>query len=265
MWFGSKQAVEKKIIKENPACGFLNWDSDFFGFRIGRVLLEKVDEASLSEALKWCQEEKIQCLYFAVSIDEGESIRLAEKNGFSLVDVRITFERKLPGTEDEESPAFSEVVIRPPKDSDLSFLKEIASKVYFDTRFYQDFHFPRERVDELYRVWIEKSCAGYADKVFVAEKDGRAMGYITCHLQNPSTGSIGLVGVDPEVKGRGIGRELIFSAIRWFKEKQTGQIQVGTQGRNLSAQRLYQRCGFTTGKAHLWYHKWFTHETNDAG
>ena len=33
-------------------------------------------------------------------------------------------------------------------------------------------------------------------------------------------------------------------------------IDVVTQGRNYSAQRLYQRCGFITQSTELWYHKW---------
>jgi len=35
---------------------------------------------------------------------------------------------------------------------------------------------------------------------------------------------------------------------------------VVTQGRNLAAQRLYQRNGFVTASLQLWYHRWFPRE-----
>ena len=36
------------------------------------------------------------------------------------------------------------------------------------------------------------------------------------------------------------------------------RVQVVTQGRNVRAQRVYQRCGFVSAQLQLWYHRWFT-------
>jgi ribosomal protein S18 acetylase RimI-like enzyme len=33
-------------------------------------------------------------------------------------------------------------------------------------------------------------------------------------------------------------------------------VSVVTQGRNVAAQRLYQRAGFVTASTQLWYHRW---------
>jgi hypothetical protein len=36
-----------------------------------------------------------------------------------------------------------------------------------------------------------------------------------------------------------------------------GMVKTVTQGRNIPAQRTYQRCGFQTAAVQLWYHRWF--------
>ena len=126
-----------------------------------------------------------------------------------------------------------------------------------DTRFYYDGHFSVEAADRLYETWIERSCTGYADAVLVAERDGQLAGYITCDLHD-SYGQIGLLGVGEGWQGQGIGSTLINGALHWLSTRGVDKVQVVTQGRNLRAQRVYQRCGFVSAQLELWYHRWFT-------
>jgi dTDP-4-amino-4,6-dideoxy-D-galactose acyltransferase len=56
----------------------------------------------------------------------------------------------------------------------------------------------------------------------------------------------------------GVGRALVVNAIRWFSGQGVDSVSVVTQGRNVRAQRLYQRCGFTTRSVELWFHRWFS-------
>jgi ribosomal protein S18 acetylase RimI-like enzyme len=137
-------------------------------------------------------------------------------------------------------------------------LREIAGVSHTDSRFYHDSGFPRQRCDELYRTWIEKSCNGYADIVLVAEVEDTAVGYISCHLLDGGGGQIGLVGVDAQMQGHGLGRALICSALTWFAGQGATRVTVVTQGRNLAAQRLYARSGFVPKSVQLWYHRWFS-------
>jgi hypothetical protein len=46
-------------------------------------------------------------------------------------------------------------------------------------------------------------------------------------------------------------------ALRWFTENRLNRVEVVTQARNFTAQRLYQRSGFVTANVQLWFHKWF--------
>jgi len=53
-----------------------------------------------------------------------------------------------------------------------------------------------------------------------------------------------------------IGREPDVARSRLARQ-QIDKVSVVTQGHNLAAQRLYQRCGFLTHSIKFYYHKWF--------
>jgi dTDP-4-amino-4,6-dideoxy-D-galactose acyltransferase len=136
-------------------------------------------------------------------------------------------------------------------------LSDIAAASHFHTRFYADGRFPRERCDALYRAWIERSCRGSADGVLVADQGGEPAGYVACHLHPNETGSIGLMAVAEGHRGLKLGTQLVQAALQFFREHGSSRALVVTQGRNVDAQRLYQRCGFVTESMLLYYHRWF--------
>ena len=67
---------------------------------------------------------------------------------------------------------------------------------------------------------------------------------------------IGLVGMDPPVAGRRLGRRMIYSVLNILVDRGVKTVNVVTQGRNYAAQNLYQSVGFRTKTTQLWYHKW---------
>jgi len=241
----------------------LEWDSDFFGLRIARVTTKQLTTEIMAAVSPACREQQVDCLYFLVSPEDTATIRQAEEQGFHLVDIRVTLERQIaanPGTWQSEAPA-----VRLANAADIPALRVIAAANHRDSRFYHDGGFSLERCDELYATWIEKSCRGYADAVLVVDRGEGAVGYLSCHLQDNGTGQIGLVGVSSSCQGQGLGRHLLNESLRWFMAAGTSRIQVVTQGRNLGAQRLYQKTGFLTSSLQLWYHKWFRTDGNRTG
>ena len=134
-----------------------------------------------------------------------------------------------------------------------------------DSRFYCDEHFPESLCDALYETWIERSASGYADLVLVAERNDEPVGYLSCHLSASGPARIGLFAVAQSAHGLGLGKQLIVEALRWFAEHSASGVTVVTQGRNVRAQRLYQRCGFMTRSVELWYHHWPGRRTRDSG
>jgi dTDP-4-amino-4,6-dideoxy-D-galactose acyltransferase len=244
-------------MAEETLCKFLDWDSDFFGLRIGRVVKNRLQPGTIEQINRWAEIQRIDCLYFLADIDDIKTIRLAERNAFCLVDIRVTLERIIEKNKFIQTKATTGSIRQATLD-DLAALKAIARVSYHDTRFHKDTRFPVARADSLYEIWIEKSCQGFADAVFVAEIDHLPVGYLSCHLSGDGKGNIGLVGVSQNSQGKSIGRLLTDKAMNWFVENNVRQVSVVTQGRNFKAQRLYQRCGFLTKSMQFWYHRWFT-------
>jgi dTDP-4-amino-4,6-dideoxy-D-galactose acyltransferase len=232
-------------------CHVLVWDSEFFGFRIARVRKPSLTAQNLREVMEWCRREEIRCLYFLATGDSFETNDIAGANGFKMADIRYTLARRL------ESEAGSVEAVRAFEESDLPVLREIAALSHRDSRFYHDPGFPNQRCDELYETWIERSCHGFADAVLVAEHHRQTAGYVSCHIQPDSIGTIGLLAVADRARGVGLGSQLVAAALRFFAEAGCNHVNVVTQGRNCAAQRLYQNCGFRSASMELWYHRWF--------
>ena len=241
-------------IKSNELCQLLDWDTNFFRRGIARIIPTRLTTEDIAQIQKWSQENLVDCLYFVCDASDENSARVAEENQFRLTDVRLTFElTKFPRPSNE---LFTEPEIRRAEPVDILQLKEIARHSHLDSRYYFDANFPRELCDRLYEVWIERSCQGYADAVFVAELDSKVCGYVTCHLKEHNEGQIGLIALDESAQGKRLGQKLVAATLAFFQSRNIERIAVVTQGRNIRAQRFYQKSGFVTCSLELYYHWW---------
>jgi dTDP-4-amino-4,6-dideoxy-D-galactose acyltransferase len=247
-------------MNTSPVCELLPWDTKFFRCRIARVCGNTLRPELAAQIEGWRRSNQVRGLYFLARADDPATIQTAERHGFGLVDIRVTFEQELTNLHALASadPAV-DFRIRPAQPDDLPGLQAMARMGHMETRFFSDSHFPRQRAEDLYSTWITLEVQGRAQTVLVtASAANQPLGYISCHLdQVRREGQIGLVGVSPALRGKGIGKNLILTAINWFKSQGAHRVTVVTQGNNHAAQRLYQRCGFVSQDLQIWYHKWY--------
>jgi dTDP-4-amino-4,6-dideoxy-D-galactose acyltransferase len=233
----------------SPPCQLLEWDTRFFGLPIARVAGDRLTRSDWARVLDWCTAKSIRCLYLLVSAEDTESSLVAGEEQFRAVDIRMTLDRRICGEGACDA-------IRPAREDDIPALVDLARESHRDSRFFADPGFPEELCRRLYETWIEKSCRGYAKSVLVADMNDKPAGYITCDW-SADTGHIGLVAVAPWAQGEGVGKALVNASLHTFRDNGVRRIHVTTQGRNIPAQRLYQRCGFLTRSVQIWHHRWF--------
>jgi ribosomal protein S18 acetylase RimI-like enzyme len=235
---------------------FLEWDSSFFGKRIARVEGNSLTLTRSTEIDHWSAQNQIDCLYFLAASDDDATVICAEQNGYHLVDLRISLSANIRNISfaKEQSPS-----IRFASEKDIPALQAIAGSNHTNSRFFTDTHFDREKCRRMYEIWIEKCVKSPTSRVFVWDNNGKAVAYVSANLELDNSGDIALVGLAPEWQGQGIGKQLIDSALAYFAFNQAFTVTTATQGRNIHAIKLYQKCGFSIQSIELWYHKWFLH------
>ena len=245
------------VKKINSLCEFLPWDSNLFNIRIARIKSNSLNRQEINHCIRWCLDNKIECVYFLIDPDKINSIYLAESNGFHLVDIRVTFETDMLTNPHVKIPLMETMPLtRAATRNDIHEIKKIAGKNHFQTRFFKDKRFPRDKSAELYELWIEQGFENMHGIVLVAQVRKKIAGYIVLQMDGNYTGRIGLTGVHKNFRNKGVGAALMGAALNWFNLNGAQKATVVTQGNNIPATRLYSKWGFLMCDTMLWYHRW---------
>jgi ribosomal protein S18 acetylase RimI-like enzyme len=92
---------------------------------------------------------------------------------------------------------------------------------------------------------IDDDAAANPAGIFVAEQDGRIIGYITTLIDRPAgKGRIPNLAVAADVRGGGLGRRLIEHALDYFRREGLVYAMIETMAQNAVGNHLYPSCGF---------------------
>lgn len=81
--------------------------------------------------------------------------------------------------------------------------------------------------------------------VFVCGKGEDLLGYIYASVDESADGYIDFVGVRADVRGRGLGRRLLLTALDWlFAVKNVAQVGLTVSDDQVNARSLYEKVGF---------------------
>lgn len=235
----------------------LEWDSNFFGINIGYISCLRLTPNIERHIKKFIRKEKIDMLEYLCNCHDRESVVTSEKNGYSFVDIRLTFEQFLNKARDIQPR--EDYFVQKGKGNDIDKLKEIATDIYKYSRYYFDVNFDSAKVVEFYRNWVEKAIRSqFDDYAYVLYHKQEPIGFCTVKKVRKNAAKIGLFGLNSKYVGNGLAKYLLDISLQKLRnEEGINYVEVVTQGRNYVAQRLYQRCGFVTKMTELWYHKWF--------
>jgi ribosomal protein S18 acetylase RimI-like enzyme len=92
---------------------------------------------------------------------------------------------------------------------------------------------------------IDDDVAAHAAGIFVADAQGRVVGYVTTRVDRESgKGRIPNLAVAAEFRGQGLGRQLIEHALDYFRREGLAYAMIETMAQNQTGQHLYPACGF---------------------
>ncbi len=225
---------------------FLEWDSSFFGLRIGKAIVSTQKELEELSFIK----DSLSGLYDLIYIFSNNDITPPIPDSI-LVDRKVVYSMVVtePSCFDNHILEYKDQFVS----EDLLKLA-LASGEY--SRYKLDSHFPPNSYERLYTRWIEQSVNhSIADEVFCYMVNDCPKGLITLKRDNNS-GIIGLVATDPECRGMGIGSAILQHVKHYLFTKGGKKLDVATQYDNKAACHLYEKAGFTVSSCTNVWHWW---------
>ncbi len=135
----------------------------------------------------------------------------------------------------------------------FSFGRDVEDVLRFQVEIYET-NFPGFRVTEDflrdYRRQLRRACRQWNEGLFVLDENGHARAFLWVGListmVNPCIGYVKNIYVDPDLRRKGWGRELLRLAENWSRERGATCIELDATVHNEEAVRLYQRAGYQT-------------------
>lgn len=225
------------------------FNSEIFNLSMGNVEYPKDNgftpedmDRVLAEAL----DRKYEHLTVKIPSKDKESLNIALRRGFAFVDTLVEYffdfnRAKLPLMNHK-------CILRDACQEDLETLKHIAKVSFSADRFHSDKKLDNALCDKYYEQWIENSFLGFADKVIVAEHQGKPVGFTTGKVhQGDPTARLVLSAVSDSCRGLGIYTSMIHEGVSWLLRDYgtLNGVVVGTQIETVAVQKAWIKLGFT--------------------
>jgi len=227
----------------------LEWDSTFFGFKIGRIVLDK--ELDVQNSL-FELEKKESVLTYVFSREPVEKSMLRRYNG-ELADTKVWFTKTIL---DVDANFSDKSIVEDAKYLDKEKIYKLAYLSGNYSRFKLDSNIPRKKFEQMYKLWVDNSLSGnLASKVFVYLLSNEIVGFVTLAVKD-GFGEIGLIAVAAEAQGKSIGSKLIHRVEVFLKQNGIEELRVPTQKENRQAMQFYKKNNFLVLEEILIYHFW---------
>ncbi len=224
----------------------LDWDSHFFGFKVGRIKLQTLEQPLDLEQMG-------QSDYRLIYVFSEESLDL---NAF--YSQRINYQKKLKLTPEkkefvgEKHPAINLATSSDIEQKEIQDLALIAGKY---SRFSLDPMFPEGTTNSMYKAWLSQAMENSTHKIAIYKEEEQLKGFIQYQILEDSIRII-FISVKKAYQNQGIASALLDFVNGKALDLKKKTIEVITQNLNEEAKRLYIKKGFTIASKPYIYHVW---------
>lgn len=219
------------------------WDSNFFDLKVGECKVEY----NVGQNLKAADFDLFYCY------SESE-INLSLSNFLnSHSEIQLNFRKKIIPINYNHPEIFQ---LNQLSEFNINELYELAYESGKYSRFKLDPKFSEKQFQELYQKWIDNSInSQFADIFLIFLEYEKITGFVTCNMGKDSA-SIGLLAVNENQQGKGIGRILIHSLESYLHKNSIDILHVVTQSENNVAIDFYKKMGFELRTQKYIKHYW---------
>lgn len=244
---------EQQAAPVDPGPSLLEWDSEFFGFPVGRVHLDHLDADGIREVDRRARAAGMRCLYGYLDPAHFETSYLVQTLGYRLVESSARFDLE-PGPEPAMTPTDS--VVRRGTEADLPAVAESVARMAPWSRFAVDTRFGLDVARRLSMAWVERAARCRTDDyVLTVAEDQSGITAFMSQTRRPRH-IVDTVGTT--APGTGAAQALMRDARRRAGDQ---QLSAGwAAARNINSYRWLENCGFKVVEVRYIYHRWLDEE-----
>ena len=160
---------------------FLEWDTKFWNFPVAVILSRKITKNIMLKVQSFIAKNKIRLVQYLCDCHDQNSVKIAEKNHFEFKDIRLTLEKDLSSfkpLKPKDNKFFRNAVKK-----DIPKLKEIASKLYLDSRYHLIKILLKKNRDFLCE-WVQKRQKKYDDDCLIYLNNSQPAAFCTLKYSN---------------------------------------------------------------------------------
>ena len=170
-----------------------------------------------------------------------------QKQGFFLTDTMLTFSINPSHFKEKKKKVKGlDICLAKSEDSEaLAVLSQKAFKAY-KGHYHNNPSLDDQKCSEVYSDWASQLPLKkeMADAVFIAKIDGAFAGFASLKIADNKTAKAGLLGVDPEYRGKGISQHLHLWRFNWCQQNSLEEILVETSLNNKAYINILAKTGF---------------------
>lgn len=233
---------------------YLEWDSNFFGIRVGRIVVE--DESLFDTADFLLQAEQNFDLIYVLSYDKMLSPTKVVSGKLTLKEIMLTL--SMPFNKKNFKTGYYNFRTSL-TDHELKECYRISEQTSIVSRFYSEPLVGEEKTKLLYRKWIDSALdRSFSDGIFLQKEDDETIGI---HLIKTDTvnrvGHFTLTGVNPMLKRKGIGKNLWMQAYAyWAQEGNIDTIKSPFSFKNIESLNFHLKMGFNKVEEIKYIYHW---------
>ncbi len=229
----------------------LQWDSEFFGYPIAKVIINSANEKIVDEVFDEIHTNKYRLTYFFIKHNEDSALRQMKERKCKLVDNKVTYGKKPISYPEQPSH-----IVEYESDEPNASLINLALQAGVFSRFRIDTNFTKNDYERLYTAWLEKSIRKeLACKILVSMYNDDITGFATLVFKE-NLAEIGLAAVSYKYRGQKIGYDLVRKVESLACESGMKKIRIITQKRNKPAINLYKKCNYVLEDTIDIFHYW---------
>ncbi|QLI76487.1 GNAT family N-acetyltransferase [Bacillus pumilus] len=235
------------------------WESGIFDQHIFHVKFAEAESASAFQELmerfiNWMRSEKCDFFFLRLEAADVEKNRIVQRLSHVYYVGGLT-RLEAPPVHMEIPSTGEDVVISLPNEKEYDEAVSLAYQAFVKSRYALDPFLDPSAVQHFFQEWMKNNLLGRADINIAAKVNDEVVGLIQGVIKDDEL-VLDLLAIRPDAQGKGLGKKLVIAMVKASYERGHRFMSAGTQMHNTTAIQLYEKLGFRTKNAFLYYHVW---------